>query len=71
VGKSFFEIRKAYPEIELYDPDLSHPSYAGSCVAALALYKKLVGNLPINVASLNLQAADAAHLCEVIDRVVD
>jgi hypothetical protein len=40
-------------------------------VAALALYKKLVGNLPINVASLNLQAADAAHLCEVIDRVVD
>ena len=71
VGKSFFEIRKVYPEIELYDPDLSHPSYAGSCVAALALYKKLVGNLPANVTSLNLDATDAAHLCEVIDRVVN
>ena len=69
VGKCFFEIRKAYPEIELYDPDLSHPSYAGSSVAALALYKKIVGTLPANTASLELDADTVAHLCEVIDTV--
>lgn len=69
VGKSFFEIRKAYPEIELYDPDLSHPSYAGSCVAALTIYQKLIGKLPAKTASLNMDAADVAHACEVIDRV--
>ena len=70
VGKCFFEIRKAYPEIELYDPDLSHPSYAGSCVAALAIYKKLVGSLPASTACLKMDAADLLHACEVIDRVV-
>ncbi len=70
VGKSFFEIRRAYPEIELYDPDLSHPSYAGSCVAALSLYKKLIGTLPANTSSLKMDAADVLHVLEVIDKVV-
>ena len=70
VGKCFYEIRKAYPEIELYDPDRSHPSYVGSCVAALTVYKKLMGNLPSCTDSLNVDAADLAHVCEVIDRVV-
>ncbi len=70
VGKCFFEIRKTYPEIELYDPDLSHPSYAGSCVAALALYKKLMGTLPTHTASLNMDALTVTCICGVIDRVV-
>ncbi len=69
VGKSFFEIRKAYPEFELYDPDLSHPSYAGSCVAALTIYKKLIGSLPAKTASLNMDANDVARACEVINGV--
>lgn len=70
VGKCFFEIRKAYPEIELYDPDLSHPSYAGSCTAALALYKTLVGSLPTDTSALALDATAVVHLCEVIDKTV-
>lgn len=69
VGKSFFEIRKAYPEIELYDPDLSHPSYAGSCVAALTIYKNLTGELPNNTATLALAPLNIAHLLEVIQTV--
>ena len=69
VGKSFLEIRKAYPEIELYDPDLSHPSYAGSCVAALTVYKKLTGSLPAKTASLNMDANNVARACEVINGV--
>lgn len=69
VGKCFFEIRREYPGIELYDPDDSHPSYAGSCVAALAIYKKLIGNLPAHTASLKWDADDLANACKVIDRV--
>jgi len=69
VGKSFFEIRKAYPEIELYDPDLSHPSYAGSCVAALTVYKNLTGELPSNTVTLALAPLTIAHLLEVIQTV--
>lgn len=70
VGKCFFEIRKEYPDIELYDPDLSHPSYAGSCVAALTIYKKLIGSMPSATASLNMDASDVACVCKVIDRVL-
>ena len=70
VGKCFYEIRREYPGIELYDPDDSHPSYAGSCVAALTIYKKLIGSMPANTASLNVDAADLAKVCKVIDRVV-
>ena len=70
VGKCFFEIRKEYPAIELYDPDLSHPSYAGSCVAALTIYKKLMGSMPSATASLNMDASDVACVCKVIDRVL-
>ena len=69
VGKCFYEIRKAYPEIELYDPDRSHPSYAGSCVAALTVYKKLMGKLPSNTATLALDPLTIAHLLEVIQTV--
>ena len=70
VGKCFFEIRKEYTAIELYDPDLSHPSYAGSCVAALTIYKKLMGSMPSATASLNMDASDVACVCKVIDRVL-
>lgn len=69
VGKCFYEIRKAYPGIELYDPDLSHPSYAGSCTAALALYKKLMGNLPDKTVTLALDSLTIAHLLEIIQKV--
>ena len=70
VGKCFFEIRKEYPDIELYDRDLSHPSYAGSCVAALTIYKKLIGSMPSATASLSMDASDVACVCKVIDRVL-
>lgn len=69
VGKCFYEIRRACPGIELYDPDHSHPSYVGSCVAALTIYKKLTGSLPAKTACLNVAADDLAGACRVIDSV--
>ncbi|MBE6697338.1 MAG: hypothetical protein E7581_02330 [Ruminococcaceae bacterium] len=69
VGKCFFEIRRAYPGIELYDPDHSHPSYVGSCVAALAIYKKLMGGMPATTACLDVDAEDLTRVCSVVDSV--
>lgn len=54
VGLCFGALVKKHPDIELYCPDMSHPSYIGSCVAAIALYKSIVGKLPCNFSSLAL-----------------
>lgn len=37
VGKAFMSLSESHPEIELYNPDGSHPSYEGSYLAALIL----------------------------------
>lgn len=58
VGKYFASIAKAYPLLELYDPDLSHPSYLGSCAAAIMHYKTLFGELPKKYESLNCSDAE-------------
>ncbi len=70
VGKSFLEIRRAYPEIEMYDPDLSHPSYAGSCLAAIVLYGALTGSLTQKSDSLQLDATVAVALSEAAAKVI-
>ena len=38
VGMAWKRVREEYPEIELYTPDESHPSYAGSYLAASVFY---------------------------------
>ena len=43
VGLCFARVREIAPELELYHPDKSHPSYTGSCVAALCHYKMITG----------------------------
>ena len=46
VGLNFYDIYKNYKEINLYMEDLSHPSYEGSCLAALTHYVTLFGQFP-------------------------
>jgi len=60
VGTSFWKVVKAHPEIDLYDKDLTHPSYLGSCLAALTHYHTLFGHFPENASSLNLTADQLA-----------
>ncbi|MGB1051564.1 MAG: PKD domain-containing protein [Chitinophagales bacterium] len=38
VGMAWKRVREEYPEIDLYTPDESHPSYAGSYLAASVFY---------------------------------
>ena len=54
VGLCFKALNRTAPEIELYDPDLSHPSYAGSFVAALCHYFKIFGELPKSYRGIEL-----------------
>jgi hypothetical protein len=54
VGECFYSVYEAHPEIEIYNPDGSHPSYAGSCLAAICHYRTVFGELPKNCDSLNL-----------------
>ena len=54
VGLNFYDIYSQKTEIELYSEDMSHPSYAGSCLAALTHYYTVFGSYPENTASISL-----------------
>ena len=69
VGKCFCQINRLFPEIELYDPDLSHPSYPGSCVAAVCHYRAVFGKMPEKHASLKAEKADIQKIFSVIEKV--
>lgn len=53
VGQCFYE---AAPGIELYAADLSHPSFYGSCLAALTHYRAVFRQLPGSMESLALDS---------------
>lgn len=56
VGECFRDLMEITSEIDLYNPDLAHPSYEGSCLAAMMHYATVFGTLPKQTASLNLPA---------------
>jgi len=54
VGERFWAIGQAMPNLELYDADRTHPSYAGSCLAAVTHYQTLFGKRPETLGSMDL-----------------
>ncbi len=70
VGLCFAALVDKHPEIDLYDPDKSHPSYAGTCVAALCHYKTVFGELPRDLSAFELDGETAAMLAAIVDDVV-
>ncbi len=48
VGEYWYKILNTHPEINLYENDGTHPSMAGSYLAALVFYKYLTGNSPMD-----------------------
>ena len=70
VGLCFAKAVETTPEIDLYDPDKSHPSYAGSCVAALCHYKAVFGEMPADLSALKLDREAVAKLVAIVDEVV-
>ena len=68
VGTAFYDVHTHHPDIELYDADSTHPSLAGSYLAALCHYATVFGEDPRTVtftAGIDRQAAavlgQAAH----------
>lgn len=54
VGECFADVMERSDAIDLYNPDLTHPSYEGSCLAAMMHYATVFGELPKQTCSLNL-----------------
>lgn len=54
VGLNFYKIYNEHPDIELYHADKTHPSWEGSCLAALTHYHTLFSEFPKDASSLNL-----------------
>lgn len=48
-GEAFYNVGTNHPEIELYNLDLAHASYAGSYMAALIQYSLIFGYSPIGI----------------------
>lgn len=70
VGECFRDLMAITSEIDLYNPDLTHPSYEGSCLAALMHYATIFGELPQQTDSLNLPAATVDLFLRVVGKYI-
>ncbi len=71
VGQVWYFIRDLYPEIELYNPDFSHPSVNGTYAAALTFYTILFQKNPLDITYNGSVTPDnAMHMREVVKSVV-
>lgn len=66
VGRAFAAMSMEHPEIELYNEDMSHPSYIGSVVAATVLYKTIFGSLPELCRSISLDDTTINIIKEIV-----
>lgn len=64
VGYDFAKVDSR--EIDLYNPDLTHPSYKGSCLAGLRLYKTIFDSYPGNTKSLALSEEEILRFERVL-----
>jgi hypothetical protein len=71
VGLAFYEVYTGNSGIELYDDDATHPSYAGSYLAAMTLFSKMTGIDPTTVDFVGeLTEAEAAVLKQAAQNAV-
>lgn len=64
-------LKENRPEIELYEPDESHPSYAGTYAAACCFYTTIFQKSALNIReNLNLDSITADHIKRAVDSVV-
>lgn len=71
VGAAWQVVRDSFPTIELYTADQSHPSYAGSYLAACTFYASLFKKSPVGLSFYgSLSAADAQSLQRIAAMVV-
>lgn len=69
VGLCFNKIN-ACGGLELYNPDLSHPSKAGTALGVLCHYKRIFGEMPESYESLGLEADEARIILDTVAQTV-
>lgn len=67
VGRAFAATEAEHPELELYNPDGSHPSEIGSVLAALVIYRTVFGEVPSNTEAINIDGWIVDILKEIAD----
>ena len=67
VGEAWSAVRRAHPEIELYNADGVHPSPLGSYLAACVLYESLFKKSAIGADTLGLDPGQAKILQQAAD----
>lgn len=72
VGEAFRIVWQLHPSIELYDPDGSHPSAAGTYLAACVFYDALIGTTFVATDGVpdGVSPADAATLRDAAAKAV-
>ncbi|MBL4706327.1 MAG: T9SS type A sorting domain-containing protein [Flavobacteriales bacterium] len=71
VGAVWKQVRDSLPGLELYSPDESHPSVAGTYVAACTFYASIWRKSPVGSSFISgLSASDAAAIQLLAERVV-
>ena len=68
VGLNFYDIYVNHKEINLYDEDRSHPSYEGSCLAALTHYVTIFGEFPERTHELALSSGVISVYRDVLNK---
>ena len=71
VGQCFLEISETHPEIDLYNPDLTHPSYAGSCLSAMTHYRTIFGEIPADLSCFDLPEETKQVFSQVLAAVFE
>lgn len=66
VGEAWAAVREQHPTINLWEPDGSHPSPAGTYLAACAFYATLFGESPEGLTYRAGLSRDVAHTLQMI-----
>lgn len=70
VGKVWREVRSKYPDIEMYDADLQHPSRNGSYTSACAFYAAIFKESPAGAITSTISAKNAEVIQKTAASVV-
>lgn len=66
----FYWLSQIHAELNLYAADNAHPSYLGSCVAALTHYQKIFCKLPASHAALRIGEDDYRKIAEAVEVLI-
>ena len=68
-GAAFHYALRHFPDIDIYNPDKTHPSYVGSCLIAMKHYETVYGEPPEKSDTLSLDSATLDAFRETLSAI--